>query len=346
MSRPVTFGLINTFGQPPQWAVPWKQRYDALLEQIEWIDRDLDIDGVYVTEHHFYGDGYIPNPMLMLAAIAARTSRVEIGTNLIQAPLWNAVRLAEDALIVDALSGGRLRLGLGLGYYHQEFDGLGRSLKHRASLAEETVEILRLAFTGEPFEYHGKHYDFGRIHVTPGPVRPGGPPIWMGGFVPKAIERAARLADGFLEFDPGTLATYFDACDRIGKPVEDQRANVTYWAIIADDPEKAFAEAGPHWMHLLNEYIIRDAYTARQPPLREPYTDPKMALADGLVLLADGDQAVEIFNRDVDRGAIDIQLVTMMPGEPVDQVAERLQYLNDKVIPRVKHAAHPASYGA
>lgn len=165
----------------------------------------------------------------------------------------------------------------------------------------------------------------------------------MGAFVPKAIERAARFADGFLEFDPGTIPTYFDACDRLGRPVSEQRANVTYWAIIAEDPERAFAQAGPHWMHLLNEYIVRDAYTARQPPLREPYTDPARALADGLVLLADGDQAVEIFNRDVDRGAIDIQLVTMMPGEPVDQVAERLQYLNDKVIPRVKHTSHPAA---
>ena len=125
MSQPVTFGLINTFGQPPQWAEPWNKRYDALLEQIEWVDRDLDIDGIYVTEHHFYEDGYIPSPMIMLAAIAARTSRVQIGSNLIQLPLHNAVRLAEDALVVDALSGGRLRLGLGMGYYQQEFDGMG-----------------------------------------------------------------------------------------------------------------------------------------------------------------------------------------------------------------------------
>jgi alkanesulfonate monooxygenase SsuD/methylene tetrahydromethanopterin reductase-like flavin-dependent oxidoreductase (luciferase family) len=343
MSVPIRFGLINTMGQPPQWAVPWKDRYDAVLEQIAWIDRDLDIDGVYLTEHHFYGDGYIPSPMVMAAAIAARTSRVTIGTNLVQLPLWNAVRLAEDSLVVDALSGGRFRLGVGLGYYHQEFDGLGRSLRHRASLAEESMDILRLAFAGEPFEYHGRHYDFGRIQITPGPVRPGGPEIWMGAFAPKAVERAARLADGFLEFDPGTLGSYFAACESLRKPRSQQRGNVTYWAIIAEDPERAFALAGEHWMHLLNEYIIRDAYAARQPPLVEPYADPKKALADGLVMLADGAKAIETFNRDVERGAIDIHLVTMMPGEPVDQVAERLQYLNDKVIPYVQKTDHPAA---
>lgn len=342
MPQPVTFGLINTFGNPEEWREPWKQRYDSILEQIEWIDRDLSIDGVYVTEHHFYDDGYMPSPMVMCGAIAARTSRVRIGTNLIQLPLHNPVRLAEDALVVDALSGGRLRLGLGMGYYHQEFDGLGRSLKQRVSRTEEGIAILRKAFAGEPFSFEGKRYNFGEIRVTPEPVREGGPEIWMGGFAQPAIERAARLADGFLEFDPGTSAKYFDACAALGRQPEKQKLNVTYWAIIADDPERAFALAGDHWLHLVNQYILRDAYAGRTPPLVTPYDDPKKALADGLVMLADGPEAIKIFNADVDKGAIDINLVTMMPGEPVDQVAERLQYLNDHVIPHVKPTTHPA----
>ncbi|WP_169988497.1 LLM class flavin-dependent oxidoreductase [Microbispora sp. H10836] len=346
MGMPVTFGLINTFGNPDEWRQPWKQRYDAILEQIEWIDRETAIDGVYVTEHHFYDDGYIPSTMVMCGAIAARTKRVRIGTNLIQLPLHNAVRLAEDALVVDALSGGRLRLGLGMGYYHQEFNGLGQRLQERVSRTEEGIAILRKAFAGEPFEFHGKRYDFDEIRVTPGPVREGGPEIWMGGFAPKAIERAARLADGFLEFDLGTHRAYFDACDALGKDKAEQRLNVTYWAIIAEDPERAFAQAGQHWMHLLNQYILRDAYVGRTPPLTEPYDDPKKALADGLVLLTDGPGAVKIFNADVDKGAIDINLVTMMPGEPIDQVTERLAYLNDHVIPRVKHTTHPAAGGS
>ncbi|MCU1476417.1 MAG: Luciferase-like monooxygenase [Subtercola sp.] len=343
MSQPVTFGIINAFNQPVRGAEPWNVRYEAQLEQIEWIDRELEIDGVYVSEHHFYSDGYMPSPLVMTAAIAARTKRIKVGTNLIQLPLHNAVRLAEDALVVDAVSGGRLRLGLGMGYFWQEFEGLGKNLKQRPSTTEEGIAILRKAFSGEPFEFHGKRYDFGEITVTPGPIRPGGPEIWMGGFVPAAVERCARLADGFLEFDPGSLGGFVDASEALGRPKETQKLNVTYWAIIADDPEKAFAEAGDNWLHLLNEYIIRDSYTARNPPLREPIKDAKEALAMGLVLLADGPGAVDIFNKDVDRGAIDIQLVTHMPGEPVDQVSERLQYFNDKVIPNVKHTDHPAA---
>lgn len=338
--------MINTFSNPNEWWQPWKERYDAILDQIEWIDRETDIDGVDVTEHHFYDDGYIPATMVMCAAIAARTRRLRIGTNLIQMPLHNPVRLAEDALTVDALSCGRLRLGLGMGYYHQEFEGLNAKLAERVSRTEEGVAILRNAFAGKPFEFHGKRYDFDQINVTPRPVRMGGPEIWMGGFAPGAVRRAARLADGFLEFDNGTHRTYFEECDRIGKAPSKQRLNVTYWAIIAEDPERAFAQAGHHWLHLLNQYIARDAYAGRSPALTRPYDDPKQALDDGLVMLADGPSAVKTFNADVDKGAVDINLLTMMPGEPVDQVTERLAYLNDKVIPNVKHTSRPAACSA
>jgi alkanesulfonate monooxygenase SsuD/methylene tetrahydromethanopterin reductase-like flavin-dependent oxidoreductase (luciferase family) len=342
MARPVTFGLINTFGNPDTWQQPTARRYAQIFEQIEWIDRDLPIDGVYVTEHHFYDDGYLPSPMTMTAAIAARTSRVTVGTNLIQLPLHHPVRLAEDALVVDAISNGRLRLGLGLGYYHQEFGGLGVRLSERASRAEEAVQILRHAFSGQRFSYDGNTYQLPEIDVTPRPIRPNGPEIWMGGFAPKAIERAARLADGFLAFDLNNAQQYLDACKRIGKPREEQRLNCTYWAIIADDPEKAFALAGPHWLHLLNQYIVRDAYVGRQPPLTEPYDNPADALADGLVMLADATSALAEFNRVIALGAIDINLVTLMPGEPIAQVSDRLQYLADKVIPFLSPSTHPA----
>jgi alkanesulfonate monooxygenase SsuD/methylene tetrahydromethanopterin reductase-like flavin-dependent oxidoreductase (luciferase family) len=343
MTKPVTLGLIYTFGNPDRWAEPTNKRYAAILEQIEWIDRDLDLDGIYVTEHHFYDDGYIPSTMTMLGAIAARTSRVTIGTNLIQLPLHNPVRLAEDALVVDALSGGRLRMGFGMGYYHQEFNGMGVNLKERPSRTEEGIEILRLAFAGEPFSYHGRRYDFDEITVTPKPIRPGGPEIWMGGFAPKAIERAARMADGFLEFDLGTSSAFFEACEALGRPANTQKLNTTYWAIIDEDPERAFALAGDNWLHLLNQYIVRDAYAGRIPPITEPFADAKTALEAGLVMLADGPEAIKTFNADVEKGTIDINLVTMMPGEPVDQVSSRLQYLNDRVLPHLNPATHPSA---
>ena len=346
MANRVTFGLDYTFGNPKEWKTPWPTRYARTLEQIDWIDRDLpNIDSVHVSEHHFYDDGYCPSPLLMCAAIAARTSRVKIGTNIIQLPLHHPVRLAEESLMVDALSGGRFRLGLGQGYYWQEFQGLGARLEERPSRTEEGIAILRHAFSGEPFTFSGKRYNLPQMRVTPDPIRPGGPEIWLGAFAPKAVERAARLADGFIAFDLPTASVYLQACEALGKPLAERRLNCTYWAIIAEDPERAFALAGDHWLHLLNQYILRDAYVGRVPPLREPYDDPKRALADGLVMLADAPTALTEFNAMIDLGAIDITLVTLMPGEPIDQVNERLQYLSDKVIPGLARSDHPALEG-
>jgi alkanesulfonate monooxygenase SsuD/methylene tetrahydromethanopterin reductase-like flavin-dependent oxidoreductase (luciferase family) len=339
----VTFGIDYTFENPEAWFKPWSQYYDAILEQIEWVDRELDFNGIYVSEHHFYEDGYLPAPLLMCAVLAQRTERVELGTNILQLPLHHPVRVAEEALIVDILSGGRLRLGLGMGYYHQELEGLGSAVKQRASRTEEGFDILRAAFAGEPFSRPDhKRFPLPELLVTPPPIRPGGPQIWVGAFAPVAIERAARLADGFLGFIASTVPEYFEACERLGVPAERQRLNRTYWAIIAEDPEKAFAEAGPHWMYLFNEYIKREAY-----PELEPFDDPQKALAagreGGFMMVADGPTAVAEFNAAIAEGAYDINLVTFMPGEEVDVVSERLEYISNEVIPKVDECEHPAA---
>jgi alkanesulfonate monooxygenase SsuD/methylene tetrahydromethanopterin reductase-like flavin-dependent oxidoreductase (luciferase family) len=343
MGAKVTFGIDYTFENPDAFFRPWTEHYDAILDQIEWVDRELNFDGIYVSEHHFYGDGYLPAPLLMCALLAKRTQRVQIGTNVIQLPLHHPVRVAEEALIVDILSAGRLRLGLGLGYFHQELLGLGTPTNQRVSRLEEGVDILRAAFTGEPFSREdNKRFPVPEIQVTPPPIRAGGPPIWMGAFVPVAVERAARIADGFMAIDQSTVQGYFDACKRLGKPVEEQRLNRTYWTIVAEDPEKAFAQAGPHWMYLFNEYIRRDAY-----PDLKPFDDPQKALeaaeVDGLIMMADGPTAVKEFNAAIAAGAIDITLLTLMPGEDPDAVAERLEYISSEVIPKVDETDHPAA---
>jgi alkanesulfonate monooxygenase SsuD/methylene tetrahydromethanopterin reductase-like flavin-dependent oxidoreductase (luciferase family) len=338
MAGQVPFGLAYMFGNAPEWRQPWVDRYRATLDQIAWVDQELLFDGVYVSEHHFFEDGYMPAPLVMCAAIAMRTERVSIGTDLIQLPLSHPVTVAEEALVLDILSGGRMRLGVGQGFYPQEFDGHGVSVRERASRTEESIEILRAAFSGEPFSYAGKKFQLPRIEVTPGPIRPGGPPIWMGALADVAVERAARLADGFLAFDPATAGKYLDACKRLGRPKHEQRLNRTAWAVIADDPERAFADAGKHWLHVLNAYIVRGGLG----PGVAPYEDPQKALADGLILLADASQAIKEFNGYIAAGAIDITLFTFWSGEDVDAVSERLQYMSDEVIPNVDKSDHPA----
>jgi alkanesulfonate monooxygenase SsuD/methylene tetrahydromethanopterin reductase-like flavin-dependent oxidoreductase (luciferase family) len=162
------------------------------------LAEQLGFDSVWVTEHHFVDDGYLPSVLPLAAAIAARTSRVQIGTALMLAPLHDPIRMAEDAAVVDLLSAGRLVLGLGLGWREEEFEGLHIPIRARRRRLEDAIAILRQAWgpgvvTGTPSSpYPG-------IAVTPKPAREGGPPIWIGGFVEPAVRRAGALADGFMD---------------------------------------------------------------------------------------------------------------------------------------------------
>ena len=154
---------------------------------------ELGFDSVWTSEHHFLDDGYAPSLLPLCAAIAARTSRVEIGTGVLLIPLHDPIRVAEDAATVDLISGGRLILGLGLGWRAEEFEGFGVSLGERVSRLERAVDVLRRAWAGEPVAAAGTE-----VIVTPRPPRDGGPPIWIGAWAERAVRRAGRIADGFL----------------------------------------------------------------------------------------------------------------------------------------------------
>jgi probable F420-dependent oxidoreductase len=159
-------------------------------------------DSVWVSEHHFVDDGYMPSLLVTCAAIAQATERVSIGTAVLLAPLIDPLRLAEDAATVDVISGGRLILGLGAGWRPEEFDALGVPIEQRAGRVRELVGVLRGALGDGAFSYHGRHFAYDDVNVTPKPA--GKIPIWLGGFAPPAVRRAGRIADGFLGSSSGT----------------------------------------------------------------------------------------------------------------------------------------------
>jgi alkanesulfonate monooxygenase SsuD/methylene tetrahydromethanopterin reductase-like flavin-dependent oxidoreductase (luciferase family) len=137
-------------------------------------------DAFWVSEHHGWHDGYLPSPLSLLAAVATATQRIHLGTAVVLAPLQHPQRLAEDVAVVDHLSGGRLIVGLGLGYLDEEYRLFDVDRSSRVARLEAAISMLRRGIGSPP------------------PLRLGGPPIWLGGYAPLAIERAARLADGHL----------------------------------------------------------------------------------------------------------------------------------------------------
>jgi alkanesulfonate monooxygenase SsuD/methylene tetrahydromethanopterin reductase-like flavin-dependent oxidoreductase (luciferase family) len=156
---------------------------------------NLGFDAVWLSEHHFVDDGYMPSLLPAAAAIAARTSRIAIGTGVLVAPLHDPLRLAEDAATVDLISAGRLVLGLGAGYREEEFGGFGRPRESLGTALNGIVQTLRAAWSGDLVRHGSETMP---VMVTPRPHQPGGPPIWLGARTPGGTRRTARAADGLL----------------------------------------------------------------------------------------------------------------------------------------------------
>jgi probable F420-dependent oxidoreductase len=203
MAVQIGIGLF-TAQVPPGSGRTFAQEYREIIDLVRLAEA-LGFDSAWVSEHHGSGDGYMPSLLPTLAAFAAATERIRLGTGVVLTPFHHPLRLAEDAAAVDLISGGRLILGLGLAWREEEFRMFGVPMAERVRRTVETIEILRRAWTGERFSYQGKAFSFDRVQVTPAPATPEGPPIWLGGTAEPAIRRAGRLADGYIRTRGGEV---------------------------------------------------------------------------------------------------------------------------------------------
>ncbi len=332
MTREVNFGLWYDFRNPAR-QMDFEDFYTTTLEQIAWAEA-LGFNSVWLTEHHFVDDGYTPSPLVIAAAIAQKTKDLQIGTNLMLLPLADPIRLAEDAATLSILSGGRFDLGVGLGYRQVEFDYFDRQLKHRPSLMEEGIDIIRQAWSGKPVNHEGLRFQVDNLTVAP--VPPTLPRLLMGGMVEPAIARAARLGDGFLSTGGIGHAEYIQALNAAGRPRSEGAIFAGHWAVISADPEKEAALIGDYALYQINQYIKWGAFG---PPDQTPgFASPADALRDGLYEMHDGDSAVTALTLLLNEypEIKDVHFWAQFPGEPFEQGNARIEYMAKNVLPRVR----------
>lgn len=175
-----------------------KTRWDRSFAICEMAE-ELGYDFGTIGHHRFTVDRIdSPQPLISIAALAARTSKLRFATNILVLPLHHPLDIAEQAAMVDELSGGRLILGVAIGYRPYEFESIGLEYKQRTSRFEEAITIVRAAWNDGAVDFAGKHFTVGDAHVFPKPAQNDGPPIWIGAQVDAAVSRAARLGDGWL----------------------------------------------------------------------------------------------------------------------------------------------------
>ncbi|MFN4087584.1 MAG: LLM class flavin-dependent oxidoreductase [Alphaproteobacteria bacterium] len=184
------FGIFN-LTQHRDRGQTSKEVIDTALEETVHADR-LDFGRAWFVEHHFSNYSICGSPLTLAAVAAAKTERIRLGTAVIVAPLHSPTRLLSDIGLADAISGGRLDVGLGSGYQRFEFERLGMELDENKERFHEILDILELGLKQPAFEYRGKHYDIPRTAISVKPVQRPSPPIWIAGYDPVAHRRCAR----------------------------------------------------------------------------------------------------------------------------------------------------------
>ena len=267
-----TFGLWYDFRQRLPLG-DYARFYAECLEEIEEGER-LGFAGVWLSEHHFVDDGYLPSPLVVAAAVASRTETMTVGTNVLLLPMHHPLRVAEDAAVTDLVSGGRFVLGVGQGYVQHEFETLGFDRKYRPSLFEEGIQVIRQAFERGRTGYEGKRWRFADLPFEPRPK--GKLPIYIGAFADPAIDRAARLGDGFLaSAGGGAFGEIYRkvraALERHGRADEGFPYVASGVAFVHEDAGRAREIVGPAISYQRSRYAEwgTDREKPRPDPIRE-----------------------------------------------------------------------------
>jgi probable F420-dependent oxidoreductase len=324
MSVRLSFGYLYDFRNPPQWRRPWEALYAETLDVIAETEK-LGFEGAWLPEHHLAEDGYLPSPVTVLAAVAARTNRMRIGTGVALAPLYHPVRFATDVALIDILSNGRLDLGLAIGYRKRETAAFGVDFTRRGARFDEFLQIVTRLWAGETVDFEGKHFQIRGAMLRP-PAPRGRIPLYIGGFAEKAMDRVARYGEGYIG-SPDVCDLYVAKLAEQGKDIEAARIRVTgLTTVVARDPDAAMDELAPYFLHVNNSYgkFFAEDQALGMAGMKQKTLDEYKASGELQILTPDA--AIAMFKDMQARMPIEHFMMAMPPGLPAGRF---LRYAED-----------------
>jgi probable F420-dependent oxidoreductase len=203
------FGIIFSNTGPaavnPDYAASMAQIAEENGIESLWTVEHVVVPAGYESEYPYAAGGRmpggedfdIPDPLVWLTWVAAATSRIRLATGILILPQRNPVVLAKEVATLDRLSGGRVTLGVGVGWLKEEFDAIGVPFNERGARTDDYIEALRVLWREDEPTYKGRFAAFERAKSFPKPAQAGGPPVVIGGHTNAAARRAGRLGDGF-----------------------------------------------------------------------------------------------------------------------------------------------------
>lgn len=294
--------------------------YRNNLELIR-VAEDLGFHSAYVAEHHFSEYGLVNDPLIFLAAAAVHTKRIRLGTGVIIVPLYPAIRLAENAAMVDVLSDGRLDFGVGRGYQPHEFEAFDVDMEEAQARTDETLEFLKMAWTQERVTFEGKYFRARDVSISPKPVQKPHPPILTAAVSPSTFKRMGEHGSQIL------TSPNFTPLDMIKENFEAYRV--------------ALAGAG-HDPQAFDYPLMQQCYVAEDS--QRGYDEPREAAMHYYSLLGrllpknvpgkDGTPSSYAFYSKIERNVTSLEYDYLYEhgvtfGDP-GHVAERIQRLHDE----------------
>lgn len=317
-----------------------REMFENHVQQVRAI-RDGGYDGVWLAQHYLtYPDQFFqPNPLL--ARLAAETGDLTVGTNILVLPLHNIIDLAEQYATIDIITGGRLVLGVALGYRDIEYDAFGINRKTRAKRFDEQLEALDLLWTQENATYHGEHVNFENVTLAPRPMQSPRPPIWVGAAADPAVRRAAQKGDNWIATSVTTASAmkaqvdlYHQARAEAGRPKADGFAKCVE-LFVAETKEKAIELGGPYIAEKYRAYYAW-GMGKNVPGESGEGMDIAELIKDRFIVGSPEDCIRECIAQRDELGVTDLLVRMNFPGMPLDLSLKTIKLFAEEVLPNIR----------